>query len=74
MGVRRGLVERFDEAAGLGLVRGEDDVGYPFHCAQIADGSRSIDEGVTVWFEVVGGHRGQWEASSIRRCDDSHEG
>ena len=69
--MRRGSVESFDEEAGLGVVRGEDDVGYPFHCTQIADGSRSIDAGVTVWFEVVAGHRGRWEASSIRRDDEA---
>jgi CspA family cold shock protein len=68
--VRRGSVESFDELAGLGVVRGEDNVAYPFHCTQIADGSRSIDEGTTVWFEVVAGHRGRWEASSIRRGDE----
>jgi cold shock CspA family protein len=67
LAVRRGSVESFDEAVGLGVVRGEDDVAYPFHCTQIADGSRSIDEGVTVWFAVVPGHQGRWEASSIRR-------
>ena len=69
MGVRSGSIEIFDEAAGLGVVRGEDDARYPFHCTQIADGSRSIDEGVTVWFEVVAGNQGRWEASSIRRGD-----
>ena len=70
MAVRRGRVESFDEAAGLGVVRGEEGVAYPFHCTQIAGGSRSIDEGVTVWFEVVAGHQGRWEASSIRRDDE----
>jgi cold shock CspA family protein len=65
--VRRGSVESFDEEVGLGVVRGEDGVGYPFHCTQVADGSRRIDHGVTVWFEVVAGHQGRWEASSIRR-------
>jgi cold shock CspA family protein len=69
--VRRGSVESFDEEVGLGMVRGEDDVGYPFHCTQIADGSRSIDPGVTVWFEVFPGHQGRWEASSIRRDDEA---
>jgi cold shock CspA family protein len=68
MAVRRGSVERFDEAVGLGTVRGEDGVAYPFHCTQIADGTRVIDEGVTVVFEAVAGHQGRWEASGIRRC------
>jgi cold shock CspA family protein len=69
--VRRGSVETFDENVGLGVVRGEDGVGYPFHCTRIADESRSIDQGVTVWFEVVAGHQGRWEASSIRRDDEA---
>jgi cold shock CspA family protein len=68
VGVRRGSIERFDDAVGLGTVRGEDGVDYPFHCTQIVDGSRVIDEGVTVWFEVVAGHQGRWEASGIRQC------
>ena len=69
--VRRGSIESFDEAAGLGVVRGENDARFPFHCTQIADGSRSIDEGVTVWFEIVAGHQGRWEASSIRHSDEA---
>jgi CspA family cold shock protein len=64
----RGTIEVFDEAAGLGTVRGEDGAAYPFHCTQIADGTRTIPEGVAVTFQVVPGHLGRWEASRLERC------
>jgi CspA family cold shock protein len=62
----RGTVESFDDDVGLGLVRGADGRAYPFHCTQIADGSRSIPAGTAVCFEVVAGHLGRWEAGAIR--------
>jgi CspA family cold shock protein len=65
---RRGWVEDFDSVVGLGTVRTEDGRTYPFHCTQIADGSRTIDSGTSVEFEVVPGHLGRWEAAAIRRC------
>jgi CspA family cold shock protein len=68
MPVLRGTVETFDEAAGLGAVRGGDGSVYLFHCTQVADGTRSIPLGVDVVFQVVPGHRGRWEAASIQRC------
>ena len=57
----------FDEARGLGEVRGDDGLTYPFHCTGIADGSRTIDEGAAVRFEVIPGRLGRWEAWSISR-------
>jgi CspA family cold shock protein len=64
----RGHVERFDESAGLGTVRGEDGADYPFHCTQILDGTRSIPDGTAVEFEVRAGHIGRWEAAALRPC------
>jgi CspA family cold shock protein len=64
----RGTVETFDDQVGLGTVRRADGTRYPFHCTQIADGSRTIQPGVTVEFEVMAGHRGQWEAAALRLC------
>jgi CspA family cold shock protein len=64
----RGKVETFDEQVGLGTVARSDGTRYPFHCTQIADGSRSIDPGVWVEFDVIPGHRGQWEAAALRPC------
>ena len=60
-----GTVSSFDEPRGLGEVVGEDGATYPFHCTQIADGSRTIDEGTAVTFEVVAGRRGRWEAARL---------
>ncbi len=65
---RRGRVEDFDPVVGLGSVRADDGRTYPFHCTQIADGSRTIDSGTLVEFDVVAGHLGRWEAAAIRRC------
>jgi CspA family cold shock protein len=62
----RGTVEAFDDGVGLGTVRGADGAAYPFHCTQIADGSRSIAVGTTVCFEIEAGHLGRWEAAGIR--------
>ena len=45
-----GVVESFDDAAGLGVVTGDDGQSWPFHCVSIADGSRFIETGVRVSF------------------------
>lgn len=60
-----GLVESFDEARGLGVVRGDDGSVLPFHCTSIADGSRTIAVGLPVRFAVVAGRLGHWEAARI---------
>ncbi len=56
----------FDEAVGLGTVRTRDGRRLGFHCTQIADGSRTIDPGATVVFEVIAGRHGNWEAGHLR--------
>jgi CspA family cold shock protein len=60
-----GVVASFDDPRGLGVVRGDDGDEYPFHCTAIADGTRTIDDGARVRFEVVAGHMGRWEAARI---------
>jgi cold shock CspA family protein len=60
-----GVVASFDDPRGLGVVRGDDGEEYPFHCTAIADGTRSIDEGVRVRFRVAPGPMGRWEARAI---------
>ncbi len=60
-----GTVADFDEHAGLGVVRGDDGVDYPFHCTQIADGTRTIAVQTPVSFEVVPGPLGRWEAGRL---------
>ena len=61
-----GRVVDFDEHRGLGEVESDDGVRYPFHCTRIADGSRVIDIGTRVEFEVVAGPQGRWEAAALR--------
>jgi cold shock CspA family protein len=62
----RGKVEQFDKEAGLGVLRAEDGVTYPFHCTEVAGGSRDILVGAEVVFEVAPGHTGVWEARSVQ--------
>ena len=60
-----GVVTAFDEHAGLGVARGDDGVDYPFHCTQIADGTRTIGVAAEVSFAVVPGRLGRWEAARL---------
>jgi CspA family cold shock protein len=62
---RRGAVTSFDESAGLGTIVGSDGAEHPFHCIEIADGSRSIQVGVEVGFDLLAKF-GRWEAANIR--------
>ena len=59
-----GTIAAFDDAAGLGTITADDGTAYPFHCTQIADGTRTIAVGTAVTFAVTG-HLGRYEASSI---------
>jgi len=67
LGSRRGTVAAFDEARGLGEITGDDGATYPFHCTGIADGSRTIEEGAAVRFDVIAGRLGRWEAWAVRK-------
>jgi len=58
-----GTVAEFDADIGLGVID-TDGVRYPFHCIEIADGSRDIAVGVDVTFEVLCKF-GRYEAASI---------
>lgn len=46
----RGVVVAFDPHVGLGRLRAEAGEEMMFHCAEITDGSRSIEVGRTVRF------------------------
>jgi CspA family cold shock protein len=73
MGSRRlvGTVVRFDEAAGLGDIESAGEAGrYPFHCTQIADGSRTVAVGARVSFGLLAGRAGRWEAADIRAATE----
>jgi cold shock CspA family protein len=61
-----GVVTEFDDPAGFGTVTADDGVEHFFHCTAIADGSRTIEVGARVAFEVVPGRLGRWEASDLR--------
>ncbi|HEY2812085.1 MAG TPA: cold shock domain-containing protein [Acidimicrobiales bacterium] len=67
-----GTVAVFDDGKGFGTVR-DADTGdeYFFHCSAIADGSRMIDVGASVTFEVVAGGNGKWEARAITPSGDA---
>jgi cold shock CspA family protein len=65
MTIERGTVAEFDEHKGVGLVEAGDGRRLHFHCTAIADGSRTIAVGIEVVFEVVAGHGGRWEATSL---------
>ena len=65
-----GTVATFDEAVGWGTMsRRRRRTIYGFHCTAIADGSRTIEVGTAVAFDVVAGPPRSWEArvSSDRR-------
>lgn len=62
--VQSGIVVAFDKAVGLGEVATEDGSRYPFHCIEIADGSRDIPVGQAVQFMLLG-KLGRFEAASI---------
>jgi len=66
LGACEGTVASFDDPRGLGTVITADGIVYPFHCANIADGTRSIEVGVPVSWLVIPGRLGRWEASAIR--------
>jgi cold shock CspA family protein len=63
----RGTVRTFDARAGVGEIEDDDGRRIPFHCTALVDGSRTINVGVSVEFEIAPGHHGRWEAASISR-------
>ena len=68
-GRRAGRVATWDDAAGYGTVTAEGTEWF-FHCTAIADGTRSIDAGASVDFELRPGHLGRWEAAGLRPVAD----
>jgi cold shock CspA family protein len=65
LGTGTGVVVDFDDARGLGTVRADDGRELPFHCTQIAGGTRTIAVGTRVRFSVVAGLPGRWEAAEV---------
>jgi cold shock CspA family protein len=64
----RGVVATWDEHRGYGTIR-DDETGaeHFFHCTQLLDGTRTIDDGAPVEFELAPGHLGRWEATRITK-------
>ena len=60
-----GTVTEFDDPKGWGTVTSDAGVEHFFHCSAIADGTRTIEVGAAVRFDVVPGPRGRWEAAGI---------
>ena len=63
--LRHGLVTAFDPLAGTGTVTADDGTAYPFHCIEIADGSRAIDPGTPVEFALLAKF-GRYQAAQLR--------
>jgi len=59
-----GTVIEFDTERGLGRIDADDGRSFPFHCTQIADGTRSIAVGAAVRFDVLA-KLGRYEATAI---------
>ncbi len=60
-----GRVASFDERRGLGTIATADGTTYPFHCTALLDGTRSVDAGTEVTFDVRAAGMGRWEATRI---------
>jgi cold shock protein len=62
----RGRVAEYDDHKGYGYLDVEGGGRLFFHCTAIADGSRTIPEGVDVEYEAVTDPRGKPEAAAVR--------
>ncbi len=65
---RRGFVQAFDDATGLGVLESGDDT-WLFHCTALADGSRTVAVDTPVDFVLHAAHHGRWEAADVRWAD-----
>ena len=63
----RGRVTEYDDQKGYGTITADDGRELFFQCTRIADGTRTIDTGAGVTFEIVPGHGGRWEAAAITK-------
>ena len=62
-----GRVSEWDEHGGYGTITSDSGEPYFFHCTQIVDGTRTIEQGERVTFEVVPGRLGRWEAVLVEK-------
>ncbi len=69
-----GEVIAFDDDGGYGTVRGDDGSERFFHCTAVADGSRTIEVGTRVRYDVVAGLRGVYEARRMEPVEGDGAG
>ena len=60
-----GAVTSFDDPRGLGMIEADDGRTYPFHCTALLDGTRTVDPGTRVAFEIRPAGMGRYEATMI---------
>lgn len=64
-----GVVSSYDSLSGIGKILSDSAGSFGFQCTQLDDGSREIEVGQPVCFEVVPAGPGGWEAGSISKLD-----
>lgn len=62
--MRVGVVTQFDPLVGLGQIRDDTGSMLGFHCIAISDGTRTIEVGARVRFELLA-KLGRYEATAI---------
>jgi cold shock CspA family protein len=70
LGAHTGVVAAYDPDVGVGSVESEG-VEWLFHCTTITDGTRQIEPGTHVRFEVRAGGPGLWEAFDVAMIGSS---
>jgi cold shock CspA family protein len=63
--VRIGRIAHYDSPRGTGVLEDTDGIERFFHCTAIADGTREIADGTTVFYELRPGLLGELEATRI---------
>jgi len=61
-----GTVATFDGHAGTGTIAADDGATFPFHCIEVADGTRTIEEGARVSFERLA-RFGRYQAAALQQ-------
>ena len=69
-GVLAGVVRELDAAVGLGVIERADGTTHRFHVIEIADGTRTVDVGSEVTFDLLA-KLGRYEAANIRVATQS---
>lgn len=61
-----GVVEAWDDAEGVGVVRTEAGAVLDLQCTDLADGTRTTATGTRVTGVAAPGHHGRWRAEEVR--------